>query len=129
MVNSLGKQYQDGDLVVRQGDMGSCMYVVQHGELDVVMEREGSEVLLRRLEAGDIFGEMALFEQRPRSATVRARGEAQVLTVDKRTLLRRIQEDPLVALNLIEDLCRRIRTMSDEHTRLKSGHDTNRSRQ
>jgi len=121
MDNSLGKHYKDGDFVVRQGEIGNCMYVVQQGELEVIREKEGREVSLRYLEPGDIFGEMALFEQEPRSATVRALGEATVLTVDKRTLLRRIKEDPLVALNLIEDLCRRIRTMSDEQVRLRAG--------
>ena len=120
MDNSLGKHYEDGDLVVCQGETGNCMYIVQQGELEVVTEKEGKMVSLRRLAAGDIFGEMALFEQEPRSATVRAVGGAQVLTVDKRTLLRRINEDPLVALNLIEDLCRRIRTLSEEHARLKA---------
>ena len=68
---------------------------------------------------------MALFEREPRSATVRALADARVLTVDKRTLLRRIKEDPLVALNLVEDLCRRIRKMSDEMARLKVACDQN----
>jgi CRP-like cAMP-binding protein len=120
---SLGKHYKAGDCVVRKGEVGNCMYVVQNGELEVIDEKAGKEISLRRLEAGDIFGEMALFERQPRSATVRAVGEAQVLTVDKRTLLRRIKEDPLVALNLIEDLCRRIRAMSGELASLKAGHN------
>ena len=120
MNKGLGRRYQDGECVVRKGETGSCMYVVQQGELEVIGEKDGMEVQLGHLKGGDIFGEMALFEREPRSATVRAVGDAQVLTVDKRTLLRRIKEDPMVALNLIEDLCRRIRAISDEQARLKA---------
>lgn len=118
--NSLGKRYEDSECVVRQGEEGSCMYVVQQGELEVVDELSGNNVQLGRLTAGDVFGEMALFEREPRSATVKAVGEAWVLTVDKRTLLRRIKEDPLVALNLIEVLCQRIRTLDEKVTILES---------
>lgn len=117
---SLGKIYSDRECVVRQGDEGSCMYVVQRGEVEVMGEHGGNEVLLAVLKAGEIFGEMALFEKGRRSATVRARGEAQVLTVDKRTLLRRIKEDPLVALNLMEMLCRRIRALDETVSALKA---------
>ena len=119
--NNLGKLYKDQECVVRQGDEGSCMYVVQKGELLVIDEQADNEVQLGRLKAGDIFGEMSLFEREPRSATVRVQGEAWVLTVDKRTLLRRIKEDPLIALNIIEILCRRIRTMDEETVNLKAG--------
>ncbi len=48
-----------------------------------------------------------------RSATVRALGEARVLTVDKRALLRRISEDPLLAMNMLKTMSRRIRTLND----------------
>ena len=70
------------------------------------------EQRLARLSAGDFFGEMAIFERELRSATVRAVGEARVLKVDKRTLLRRIQEDPLLAVNLFRVLSERLRDMN-----------------
>ncbi len=96
------------------------MYVIQRGTLEVIQKRGGQEVRLAVLNVGDVFGEMALFEKERRSATVRALGEAQVLTVDKRTLMRQIKEDPLVALNLMEILCQRIRILSHEHSALKT---------
>ncbi len=112
IMNYLGKTYKNGECVVRQGDAGSCMYVVQYGKLEVIRENDGETVHLRTLNAGDIFGEMALFQREKRSATVRAIGEAQVLTVDKRILLRRIKEDPLIALNMMEMLCQRIQSLT-----------------
>ena len=57
---------------------------------------------------------MAVFEKEVRSATVRAHGEARVLKIDKRTLLRRIREDPLLAVNLLKTMSHRIRELNSE---------------
>ncbi len=70
---------------------------------------------------GDFFGEMALFEREARSATVRALGEVRVLTVDKRTLLRRINEDPSLAFRIVQKMSGRIRELNTEVVRLKAG--------
>jgi CRP-like cAMP-binding protein len=114
----LGKLYGDGQTIVRQGDTGDCMYVVQEGEVEVLREDNGESVRLAILEAGDFFGEMALFDHDVRSATVRAMGEARVLTVDRRTLLRRFQEDPSLALRIVDGLIHRVRELDAEVARL-----------
>ena len=74
----------------------------------------GDPAELAYLDAGDFFGEMAVFEKEVRSATVRAHGEARVLKIDKRTLLRRIREDPLLAVNLLKTMSHRIRELNSE---------------
>lgn len=112
--NELGTLYAPGEPIVRQGEVGDCMYVVQSGEVEVVQSAGGTEQRLTVLSAGDFFGEMALFEREVRSATVRANGEARVLKVDKRTMMRRMQEDPLLAFNLLQTMSRRIRRLSAE---------------
>ena len=109
---ALGKVYADGEDIVRQGDVGDCMYVVQSGRVQVVLTSGPSEQHLVFLDAGDFFGEMAVFEKEERSATVRAAGEARVLKVDKKTLLRRIKEDPLLAVNLLQTMSHRIRNLN-----------------
>jgi len=111
---ALGKVYADGQDIVRQGDLGDCMYVVQAGRVKVVQSTAIGEQHLAYLEAGDFFGEMSVFEKETRSATVRAVGEARVLKVDKKTLLRRIKEDPLLAVNLLQTMSRRIRDLNTE---------------
>lgn len=112
--NELGSLYASGESVVRQGELGDCMYVIQSGEVEVVQSTAGHEQCLAILKAGDFFGEMSIFERELRSATVRAKGEARVLKVDKRTLLRRMKEDPLLAFNLLQTMSRRIRKLSVE---------------
>lgn len=113
----LGTLYRDGDIIVREGEVGDCMYVVQAGEVEVFRGADADEHILATLHAGDFFGEMSVFEKEVRSATVRAHGEARVLKVDKKTLLRRIKQDPLLAVNLLETLSRRIRKLNAEYGR------------
>ena len=72
--------------------------------------------------AGDFFGEMAVFEKEVRSATVRATGKARVLKIDKKTLLTRIREDPLLAVNLLKTMSHRIRFLNAEISRHKETH-------
>jgi len=109
---SLGSVFTNGQVIVQQGEAGDCMYVVQSGQVEVVQRTKGEEQILAVLDTGDFFGEMAVFERELRSATVRARGEARVLKVDKKTLLRRIKEDPLLAVNLLQTLSHRIRDLN-----------------
>ena len=116
----LGKVYQDGEIIVRQGEVGNAMYVIQSGKAEVVEEVNGKNVPLAVLGENDFFGEMAIFEAQVRSATVRALGVVRVLTVDKKTLLRRIQQDPALAFRMLEHLCHRLRKLDAEIGRLKT---------
>jgi len=117
--SALGKTYEDGEPIARQGEIGECMYVVQEGQVEVVREQGGAEVQLATLGEGEFFGEMALFDRERRSATVRALGEARVLTVDKRTFLRRIHEDPSLAFRIVKGMSQRIRKLDDQVARLE----------
>lgn len=118
---ALGQTYEDGEVVIRQGDTGDCMYVVQEGQVEVVVEKEGREVRLGVRQTGDFFGEMAIFEREVRMATVRALGPARILSVDKKSFLRRVHEDPSLAYRIVQTMSRRIRELSGEVARLKSG--------
>jgi CRP-like cAMP-binding protein len=116
---TLGREYLDGEVICRQGELGDCMYVVQAGRVIVARDGDKSEVVIAQLKAGDIFGEMAIFDRQPRSATVRADGQARVLTLDKRAFLRRVHEDPSLAFRILQQMSRRIRDLNQELTRLK----------
>lgn len=104
----LGKMYKDGETIVVQGEAGECMYVVQDGCLEVTIRDGTSEFVLSRLGVGEVFGEMALFTNEPRSATVRARGAARVLTIDRRGFFARIHEDPTLVFNILQKMSERV---------------------
>jgi CRP-like cAMP-binding protein len=122
--SALGRVYADGELVVREGEPGDCMFTLQEGRLEVLANHEGrGEVQLGIMEKGAIFGEMAIFEREVRSATVRALGEARVLTIDKKSFLRRVQEDPSLAFNLVRIMSKRIRRLSGQAQDRRAGGD------
>jgi CRP-like cAMP-binding protein len=88
------------------------MYVVQKGRVDVVTQSGNREIVLRSLARNDFFGEMALFERDLRTSTARAVGEARILTVDRRTFLRGISEDPSLALRMVRIMSHRIKDLT-----------------
>jgi CRP-like cAMP-binding protein len=110
----LGKEYKNGEIIIKQGESGNCMYVIQSGEVEVLQDNNGSQVRLAVRKSGDFFGEMALFSKEMRSATIKALGDARVLTVDRKNLLNSIQKDPSLAFRIIETLSKRIRDLSLE---------------
>ena len=119
-IGELGKVYQDGEEIVCEGEDGNCMFVIQEGEVEVIIAGEDSqEIRLGVRREREFFGEMAIFDRDVRSATVRALGEARVLTVDKKNFMRRVHEDPSLAFRLVETMSRRIRELGEEVARLQ----------
>jgi len=115
----LGRLYEDGELIVRQGEAGECMYVIQEGEAQILVEQDGKEILVRTAGPGEIVGEMSIFEKEVRCASVRAAGPVRALTVDKRTFLTRVHADPSLAFRIVQSMSRRIRELTAEIARLK----------
>lgn len=111
---ALGREYADGQMICRQGELGDRMYVVQSGCAEVVCEDGGTEIRIGELREGDVFGEMALCDNGPRSATIRASGTARILTLDKRTFMKQLHEDPSMAFRLLQNMSGRIRSLDKE---------------
>ncbi len=116
----LGKSYQDRELIMRQGDVGEAMYVLLAGTAEVIIEWPDREIRLSLLQAGDIFGEMALFTRQPRAASVRAVGEVRALTLTKREFLRQVHQDPSLAFRILQQMSDRIRRLDAEVARLRT---------
>lgn len=109
---ALGKVYEDREIIVRQGEPGDCMYVIQEGHVEVVVEEDDQEIHIAVRGEGEFFGEMAIFEREVRMATVRALGKARVLTIDEKNFMRRIHEDPSLAYRIVRTMSQRIRALS-----------------
>ena len=118
-LGELGKTYQDGEIIIQQGDDGNCMYVIQEGQVEVLLESDGQEIKVGVRDSGEFFGEMAIFDRDVRSATIRSLGQSRVLTVDKKNFMRRVHEDPSLAFRLVEVMSKRIRELGKEVTRLQ----------
>ena len=114
----LGKKYEKGEVIFRQGDTGNCMFVIQKGEVEALAEVDGREVRLRSMGPNEFFGEMALFEKAERTATIRATKPTRVLTIDKKNFLGGIHEDPSLAFRIVETMSYRLRELQTEYTKL-----------
>ena len=109
----LGKEYEQGDVIFRQGESGNCMFVIQEGEVEAIAESDGKELRLRTMGPNEFFGEMALFEKETRTATIRAIRPTRVLTIDKKNFLGGIHEDPSLAFRIVKTMSHRIRDLTD----------------
>lgn len=103
----LHERYSDGDVIIRQGEPGSRMYVVISGEVRIFRTLSGVETDLATLKAGATFGELALFDNRPRSASASAVGETE-LRVITREEFSHMKCDPLLR-ELLTTLAARLR--------------------
>lgn len=115
----LGKLCEAGQIIFQEGDQGDALYVIQSGEVRVTKSTPAGEVDIATLGEGEIFGEMALFDRLPRSATAVVEKEARILKVDKRKFFSSISRDPTLAFKILESMSRRTRRINDEFTRLK----------
>jgi CRP-like cAMP-binding protein len=105
----LGHLYKDGEIIIKQGTTGKCLYVIQEGKVEVISEQGDSEIKVAELAETEFFGEMGLFEKDVRSCTVRALGDARILTIDKRNFYQSIHKDSSLAYRLLEKMSNRLR--------------------
>jgi CRP/FNR family transcriptional regulator, cyclic AMP receptor protein len=119
MATNFGQAYANGEIIIRQGTPGDCLYVIQEGRVEVLIEENGGETRVAELGDREFFGEMGLFEKEPRSCTVRALGDTKVLTIDKQNFYSTIQKDPSLAFRLLENMSRRLRQTTRELGALK----------
>jgi CRP-like cAMP-binding protein len=115
----LGRLYSNGEIIFEEGDKGDVMYVIQSGKVKISKNSPSGDITMTTLQSGAIFGEMALFDKLPRSATARAEGDARILSVDKKKLFSTIGKDPTVVLKVIKTMSGTIRRLSKDFTELK----------
>jgi CRP/FNR family transcriptional regulator, cyclic AMP receptor protein len=102
--------YDKGEPIVREGDRDGRLFVVVSGEVAVVKDRGGpSERVLRTLRSGDYFGEMALIDDYVRTASVVANSRTEALSLDQWNLREEIRKYPVIAVELLQILGRRLR--------------------
>jgi len=103
------QSYQPGQLIMRQGDTGVGAFIIRSGKVEVVQERDGKETKLATLGPGDVVGEMALLDEFPRSASVRAVEPTTALGIQRWHFRGILESHPQLALALLPILTRRIR--------------------
>ncbi len=95
------KEYKDGDVVIEEGTPGKEMYYITEGKAKIITEKVGEELLLAELEEGSFFGEINLFSDIQRTATVKASGGLQVYIITREWFLNLINKKPKIAANIL----------------------------
>ena len=108
--SAVEQSYRAGEEIVRQGDTGVGAFIIRSGRVEVVQERGGQTERLAELKAGEVFGEMALLDEFPRSATVRAIEPTTCLGIQRWHFKGILESHPQLALALLPVLTRRLRT-------------------
>jgi len=104
-----------GDLVIQEGSFGETMYLVIQGEVSVIKDLDGkNELELDRIMSGDYFGEMALFEDVVRSASIRTEEPSRFLALHKEEFKEIVREYPQIALEICKVLGGRIRKLHEK---------------
>ncbi|HEV7517324.1 MAG TPA: cyclic nucleotide-binding domain-containing protein [Thermoanaerobaculia bacterium] len=101
------------EYVFREGDLGTEMYIIHEGQVEILNRVGEEEKLLAVLEKGDFFGEMALLEDRPRLASARALTPARLLQINGATFDQMLRDNPEIAVRMMRKLSRRLRETDD----------------
>jgi CRP/FNR family transcriptional regulator len=102
------RQYEDNEIVFLEHEPGDELYIIQKGKIKITKIVDNNEVMLAMLKPGDIFGEMAILENKPRSATVLSSGDSVMLAVNKANFEAMVQQNPQLGTRLITLLSERI---------------------
>jgi CRP/FNR family transcriptional regulator, cyclic AMP receptor protein len=108
------RTYAKGAIIVSEGDEGNSLFVIQSGSVKAFLSDEnGKEVVLSTQGPGEYFGDLALFGDEPRSASVMALQPCKVMIITKLQLREAIKEDPEIGFSLLHGLANRVRVLTE----------------
>ncbi len=108
LFEKFGKEYNPGEIIFCEYEPGDNFYFILSGQVQITKIVGDNEKTLDIMEDGDIFGEMAILEQQPRSATVIALTKVRVLEFNRENFELLLKSNPQLALKLLKIFCKRI---------------------
>jgi len=100
--------YEDSQIIFLEHELGNNLFIIQEGEVKISKVENKQEVLLNILKQGDIFGEMAILENKPRNATAVASGKVKLMAVSRENFVNIVGNHPQIATKIISLLSERI---------------------
>lgn len=107
------KPVKAGEIVFAEGDLGEEVYLVHEGAVTLYHVVNGREAHLFDVEVGGYFGELAIIDELPRSASARAKEDAVLLVMNKKDFRTAVQDYPDIAFEVLRELSRRLRTADE----------------
>lgn len=110
--------FQGGETLFKAGEPGDCAYVVMEGTVEILSSIDNSAVV-GVLQNNQIFGELALLNDEPRSATLRAKGDLKVMRISESLFMELIRESPGLALNVVRQLSQKLAASHEQVEQLR----------
>ena len=110
----LGKTFPPGTVLFKEGESGREMFVIQSGRIRISKQVRGEEQVLATLGAGEFFGEMAILNNKPRSATATVVEESKCLVIDPKTYELMLKNNVEIAVRMIKKLAQRLQEADDQ---------------
>jgi len=117
------RHYPRGAIIFTQGDLGNVAFIVRSGRVEIVVESaDGRDLVLYEVGPGDHFGEMALLEGQPRSASAVCTEPSELLAITREDLLGELERHPSIMLRMLQAMSRRLR-LTDRRLEALAFHD------
>jgi CRP/FNR family transcriptional regulator, cyclic AMP receptor protein len=110
--------YRPGEAIFQQGDLPQYLYIVEEGEVDIVLPAQGEELILASFQSGSFFGELAVFDNQPRSAAARACVDTSLIGVPLSAIASLLDEHPAAARRFLGVVIQRLRGADELMSRL-----------
>jgi CRP-like cAMP-binding protein len=121
-----GKKIPPGTVLFHDGDKGEEMFIIQSGRVKISKRIRGVEKTLATLEKGEFFGEMAILNDKPRSASAETVDECEMLVIDRKTFDTLLRSNVEIAIRFIKRLADRLREANDQMEALMIKDNTSR---
>ncbi|MBC7660871.1 MAG: Crp/Fnr family transcriptional regulator [Chitinophagaceae bacterium] len=119
------KILKKGELLFKAGDSSDGMYVLRKGQIQIFLDKAGTDIFLATVAAGGMIGEMSLFDKKPRSASARAIEETEVTQISNDDFNKIIQQIPKWLVSLMATLSSRLRDTNERLQDLESKYKSN----
>jgi CRP-like cAMP-binding protein len=126
MYAKFGKRFAAGTVLFREGDRGEEMFILQSGKVKISKKIRGVEKTLATLEKGEFFGEMAILNDKPRSASAETIEDCEMLVIDRKTFETLLRSNVEIAIRFIKRLADRLRETNDQMEALMIRDNTSR---
>jgi predicted signal transduction protein with EAL and GGDEF domain len=99
MYSATKKRFCQGEVLIREGERGECAYIIESGNVEILLQRDGQLIQISTRGAGSLIGEMAMIDDRPRTATVRALDDCTLMEITRDDFAHRVESaDPVVKM-------------------------------
>lgn len=117
----MNKNFKKGEIIIAENTIGDSAYIIKNGKVSVFITRDNQEVSLGILSEGQIFGEMSLIEDCPRSASIKAIEDTEVREISRRNFNELLKVDATILIPIMKALFERLRNANKNMLQFNMG--------